>query len=216
MTVGRNTLGALLQTFFALVSRFGGMIALLTLVLTVADTALERSVGSSFQLIGNIASMIASFFFLAHMLRSEGLIEREGGFGSYFGASLLSGLGVIAGLILLILPGFFLAARWAIATSLAITRNLSANEALGESWALTKPSTGVLMLLYIVLLALLIGIVFGVGVGASAMAGGDDTLGSAALVNSVVDLGVMLGVVLNVAIYIEVVGRGTEVEAVFA
>lgn len=211
----RISIGALLHAFTGLVGRYAGIIAAAVVALAVLDTALEMAIGASFQLAGNIVSMVASFFLLKHMLGSEGFIEREGSFGRYFGASLLSSLGTIVGLILFVLPGFFLAARWAAATSLAITRDLSASQALAASWALTKPSAGILMLLYIILLTLFIGLVFAIGASAALMGGSEEGLGFSAATNLVIDLGLVLGVVLNVAIYSELLGRQTNVEAVF-
>jgi hypothetical protein len=216
LTGNRIGLGALIQTFIALVGRHGASITRVALGLVGVDTALEAIAGSSIQMVGSIISMIAIFFFMQHLLRIEDLIERPGGFGSYFGASLLSGLGMIVGAILLIVPGFFLAARWAAATTLTITRNLSAGDALRESWALTKQSTVLLTIVYFVVLALFIALAFGVSFGVTMLAGGEENLVSAAVTNGVVDLGTILGVVLNVAIYIELVGRQTEAEAIFA
>jgi hypothetical protein len=60
-------------------------------------------------------------------------------FRALWGLSLLSGLGILLGLLLLILPGLFLMVRWMIAAPVMIAEDLRVSDALGRSWQLTGP-----------------------------------------------------------------------------
>lgn len=84
--------------------------------------------------------VVFAYVLLDTALRRTGLRSREGGqvFLPYLGLYLLSALGVIAGLILLILPGLVFAARWSIAQPLLVGRGAGVMDALGESWQRTK------------------------------------------------------------------------------
>jgi uncharacterized membrane protein len=57
---------------------------------------------------------------------------------NYFLASLLTGLIVIGGLILLIIPGIYFAFRLKFAAYLVIDKNLGPVEAIKKSWKMTK------------------------------------------------------------------------------
>ena len=59
-------------------------------------------------------------------------------FLSYFGLAVLYALGVLAGFILLIIPAFFLIARWSLAQPLVVVRGDGIRQAFGESWERTK------------------------------------------------------------------------------
>jgi len=58
-----------------------------------------------------------------------------------FGQSLLWGLAVIGGMILLILPGIFIALRWSIVVPVLVGKNTSVLESFAESWGMTKGHT---------------------------------------------------------------------------
>ena len=57
---------------------------------------------------------------------------------SVFGVGLLSGLGVGFGLLLLILPGIYFAARWYLAVPILLAEGTSVSEALSASWDRTE------------------------------------------------------------------------------
>ena len=66
-----------------------------------------------------------------------------------FGIALLSGLGILLGALLLVIPGLFLLVRWWVAVPIALDRNVGAVEAIRESWAMTAdywlPIAGLLL-----------------------------------------------------------------------
>lgn len=175
-------------------------------------------------LITTFVSVGVVYAVFRHLLQKEGLIESEGGFGAYFGASMLSGLGVILGLILFIVPGLYLMARWSLASAMVLTRRMKAIEGLRASWQATSGCVWKLVLLYVgVFLAyLLLCLMAGVAAAVIAMA----TLGSANAIetspffvvalNLLVNLGVVGTAYLSVAVFVHVVGNDRPLESVFA
>jgi hypothetical protein len=93
---------------------------------------------------GNIATNIGTFFlsvyatFRVLAIRAGG----EGGmtprFGPAFGLSLLSGLAIALGFVLLIVPGLLLFVRWAVALPAMLREDLSITAALGRSTEMTE------------------------------------------------------------------------------
>jgi hypothetical protein len=61
------------------------------------------------------------------------------GFFSVFGLSMLSGLGIVLGSLLLIVPGVFLFLRWSIALPIMVAQHTPVVESLKRSWAMTEP-----------------------------------------------------------------------------
>lgn len=59
---------------------------------------------------------------------------------SLFGAGVLSGLGILLGLLMLVLPGAYLAGRWISSSAYVVAEGKSAFEALGSSWEQSEPS----------------------------------------------------------------------------
>jgi hypothetical protein len=57
---------------------------------------------------------------------------------SLFGISLVTGLGIAFGLLLLILPGLYFAGRWFLTVPILLGENLSMSEAMQESWDRTE------------------------------------------------------------------------------
>jgi hypothetical protein len=79
------------------------------------------------------------------------LYERaRGRLGTLLGASLLYGVGVVLGFILLIVPGLIAVARWALIVPLVMIERLGVGEAFSRSNTLVKGSTGRVLVLVIV------------------------------------------------------------------
>jgi Membrane domain of glycerophosphoryl diester phosphodiesterase len=75
--------------------------------------------------------------------------------GTLFGVVMLNGLAVMGGMILLIIPGIYMACRLMLAVPAAVLENLGPRSSLERSFALTKGSAGrafLILLLYFVLL----------------------------------------------------------------
>lgn len=79
------------------------------------------------------------------------LYERaRGRLGTLFGASLLYGLGVVIGFVLLIVPGLIAIARWSLVVPLVMIEGLDARAAFGRSSQLVRGRTGAVLVLVIV------------------------------------------------------------------
>ena len=98
----------------------------------------------------------------------------RGQLGSLFGVLTLNGLAVIGGLILLIIPGIYVACRLLICVPAALLEDLGPRSSLERSWGLTKDYAGrafVINLLYVALsyaAALLFTLPLGVAIALSA------------------------------------------------
>ena len=124
--------------------------------LTVVNIAFDSiSTGTGATLPAGIASLAAQYYLTASSLERLGLREPGGRnrFGAFWGLNILSGLGILLGYLLLILPGIYLSARWVAASAALLAEDGTVNNALGESWAITKPSLwpiiGVLLVIFV-------------------------------------------------------------------
>jgi flagellar biosynthesis protein FliQ len=98
-------IGAVLHTTVTLLQRHPVGILLATLGLAILDSALEIASGdATLSFIGSVVAIAAVYLVLRHLLRREDMVVQEGAFSSYFGASVLSSLGIVVGLLLLIVP----------------------------------------------------------------------------------------------------------------
>lgn len=77
-------------------------------------------------------------------------------FGAYFGLGFVSGVGILLGLVLLVVPGLILASRWMIATPMLLNEEATIGESLSESWHATANNWGKLIVAQIVVMAPLI------------------------------------------------------------
>ena len=92
-------------------------------------------------LIGLVVSLFAQYRITEHLIADHLLPGRQvRSYGSLFGALLLSGFAITAGIIVLVLPGIYLAGRWLTATPRVVMGNMGGTEALRESWADSEQS----------------------------------------------------------------------------
>jgi hypothetical protein len=73
----------------------------------------------------------------------------RGRLGTLFGASLLFGLGVAVGFVLLVVPGLIAVARWALIVPLVVIERCGIGEAFSRSSRLVKGQTGRVLVLLI-------------------------------------------------------------------
>lgn len=176
---------------------------------TLADMVAEA--------LANVVSLVAGIFVACEFyLRALDARDRGGkNYISLFGVSILTTLGMIAGAILLILPAFYLAARWSLAPTAVVADNLGTTDAMGKSWRATAsaawPLFGVVLSagVLVILLFLLLG-----GTGAILGFGETDILFSAPLnlLAAAVSAG---GWVFSVATYRLLSDREDELHDVF-
>ncbi|WP_448663189.1 hypothetical protein ACG3SL_00485 [Sphingomonas sp. CJ20] len=104
----------------------------------------------------SVASLFAQFMVTSALLRDEDAHHAWGVPGraaSFVGVSTVSTLAIGAGLLVFVLPGLFLFARWLLVTPLVVGRGASMAFALRESWRLTRPHTVPILLALVALLA---------------------------------------------------------------
>jgi hypothetical protein len=85
---------------------------------------------------------------------AESLRNVSGDLWSLFGLAILSGLSIAGGLILLIVPGIYIASRLLVCLPVALIEKRSPSEALSRSFELTKSFAGrafVILVLFVVL-----------------------------------------------------------------
>lgn len=87
-----------------------------------------------------VIGVFFAYLLLGAMVQRTGLRTRgdKDVFLTYFGLSVLYGLAVALGLVLLVLPALFLLARWSLAQPLVVARGEGVMKAFGESWERTS------------------------------------------------------------------------------
>ena len=136
--------------YIAGLTAINGAIAYFTRDMTRVTDALVLGIA------GIAVGIVAAYLLLETVIQRTGLRSRtrEDTFLPFCAMSILATLGVIAGFILLIIPGLVIMARWLLAGPLVIARGDGAKQALGESWERTR---GAEFSILIALLALVIG-----------------------------------------------------------
>lgn len=111
--------------------------SVLLIVLTVGpEQYLADEAGTV--MIGSLASFVAQYWLTRRALDRDDLRHGDGVVILYFGMCLVSGLAILAGLVLLVLPGLWLAARWIAAGPVLFCEDVGAIDALRRSASLTK------------------------------------------------------------------------------
>lgn len=134
-TLGVLELGAVpVLLYLVVISALGGTVT----YFTQNTTAPLEALGA--WLVTFVVSISAAYLLIDALVRRTGLRTRTEAdvFVPYIGLSILYTLGVLAGFILIILPGLWIMARWIIAQPLLVARGAGIKEALGESWEATN------------------------------------------------------------------------------
>src|SRR5260370_5455133 len=104
----------------------------------------------------------------------QSLSRAKSELGTLFGVLFLNGLVMIIGLLLLIIPGFYMMCRLCVAVPAALLENLGPRDSLERSFALTKDNAGrafLILLTYVVILyaaLFLFDIPFGIAIASAA------------------------------------------------
>lgn len=86
-----------------------------------------------------VAQTVGGYLILERMLELRGRLGPGGmRIWAYFGLTIVTGFGMIFGLVLLIVPGLILAVRWSAASSFLIARRAGVIEAMAASWDVTR------------------------------------------------------------------------------
>jgi len=88
-------------------------------------------------------TIVAGYLLTEAMLSQSGQLTYHGSkrYFAYLGQAILIIIGVVLGVLLLVIPGLILAARWALAAPLLIGRGAGVIDAIRESWQLTRGHT---------------------------------------------------------------------------
>ncbi|WP_157084801.1 glycerophosphoryl diester phosphodiesterase membrane domain-containing protein [Sphingomonas pituitosa] len=93
-------------------------------------------------LLSSLVGVFAQFLLTSALLRREGAHHawgQPGRAGAFFFAGIVTGLAIAAGMLLLILPGLYLYARWLVTVPLIVGEGERAGEALRASWRRMAP-----------------------------------------------------------------------------
>jgi hypothetical protein len=87
-----------------------------------------------------IPVLVAQYYLIRRLIERQGLqtAERMGGFGWFFLLGIVTSLGIGLGLVLLILPGIYLSARWSMANAALIAENQGLGQAMARSWEASR------------------------------------------------------------------------------
>lgn len=192
-------------------------VAITILVLTALGTAWDYYYPDSWlSLPLNIASAIAQYWIVRQALAREGMLAAKltGAPASYFGVSVVSGIGILFGFMLLIVPGILLTLRWMPAVPLVLgVERLHTNDALGEAWERTRGHWQAIGAAYLLTLIPFAGAMFAYAWEAFETPERLAALGAA---NALLNLWMALNWMLSVAVYQGSASRTRELEDVFA
>ena len=148
---------------------FGYMVVMVALGLWVDTT----ETGAQVLLLPNVVSIPLGYFLTTEMIDRSGLGQGSpsGGFAIYLGLSIVSGIALFVGFVLLLLPGLVLLVRWAPAYAIALVEGVGATSALQRAWHMTKGHGAAIFIVMLVPIALAAG-----GIGLSLFLETDETL----------------------------------------
>ncbi len=195
----------------------------LAVVMTGLDLALAGDTAVMANFTGSILSFFVSYHVAEAILRGESLLTTSyRSYGTLFGASILTSLGIGLAFVLLIVPGLYCMARWSLVTPLIVGEGRGVSEAMSESWARTKDSVWSLVAVYAVYALGIVVVLFAAG-AAGAAAGLDVEVASDSSVGVIMPFVVnlaavalnMAGTLIAVAIYRALAGHGAQYDDVF-
>ncbi len=114
----------------------GAYLVVMVIASVLADT--QDAAGST-DLLVSVLNIAAGFYMTKALIESSGLVDSTiaGGFWTYLGIGILTGIAIAFGLLLLIVPGLVLAVRWAPVYGYALAEGESVTEAMGKAWTAT-------------------------------------------------------------------------------
>jgi hypothetical protein len=171
-----------------------GSIVGLTVINMLIDLARPASGATS---LNAFVSLGLQYWLIRQTLERRNMLDGRAGFGAFFGVNFLSGLAILIGLVLLIIPGVYLLARWSAADAALLTEGEGVTAALGKSWKMTAPHLwsiiGALLVVYVP--------AFGLGVGLTIAMGDTMPIVTSAITNTLIFTGSVLAWLIGVAIY---------------
>jgi len=128
-------------------------IIVLTGLGTLLDSFAVESLGIGTRIVMWIASTIVQCELTRRLLLRAGYPDVRRRYGPMLAIGIATGIPLIIGFILLVLPGLYLLARWSISDVVLLAENTGGAEAIGTSWDRTRshvpPITAALILAYV-------------------------------------------------------------------
>lgn len=138
------SLGDILDDAAALARQHAGLLLALVGAITAGYSALDLlGVESGTFAINLVVTVMVQYLVLERLLAdrmTDAAIERGRSYGSLFGSALLSGVAIIVGLVVLILPGLYLAGRWLSSGPQVVAGGQNATGSLRASWEASEAS----------------------------------------------------------------------------
>jgi hypothetical protein len=210
------TAGELLRRSFELARSMGTKAGVALAVLTAIDVISDFGSGSGLIGLLGIVSLVFQLWITRTLLQELGLSEQDDRrlrFWAAVGLGILSSLGIGLGLVLLIVPGVILFARWSIALPVLLAEGTGITEALGRSWEETEGRVMPIIVTFLcIYLPMAIALIL---TGAFDQSPGGVRLGLSIGSNLIANAALVLGWHAAVAIYAErkVTGRLAQVFA---
>jgi len=175
-----GVLGEAWQMYKAHASHLLAIAFVIYLAAAVIAALFELAGGTIGALLGSLVEIVAAFLLQATLVKAvqdvrDGRADLSLGetvraatpyLGAVAGASILAGIAITIGLILLIVPGLYLITIWAVIVPVIVLERSGALASFGRSYQLVKGRGwhvfGTLVLMYIILLAvsLVLGLIF--------------------------------------------------------
>ncbi len=152
-SVWRDTIFAFFRTPVAIV------VLAINMVFAALNTLyFEENTVSTILFIQSLANILFQLVITRHILGQMGIIQPIGaqgqrGFGSALLLLLLSGLAILAGIVLLVIPGILLLLRWSVALPIMVSTHSETYSSLGQSWDMTEPHMAKLLLAFAPIIA---------------------------------------------------------------
>ena len=192
--------------------------ALIAMIDTVFDMTSDKATSAGLGMFASVAiSVFGQYHFVEALLPGyrAGTASRKRRYGSLFAAGFLGGLGGALGVVLLVVPGLYLAARWSISTPFIVAEDQASTQSLKSSWHATQDS-GWTIFLVLLTLSMAGLAVFATATVIATLAGKqDNALVQSLLTNILVGLWLVGGWCLSVAIFQRLNPASGTYEAVF-
>ena len=207
----RFEVGALLRETLALLAKSSWRAVLALIVLTAFGTFMDVWAQRA-NIVFSIVALAFQWWLTSFLLEQFGKDDPGRGSGNIIGVSFVSGLAVLFGLVLFIIPGVILLVRWSIAVPIVLSEREGVSAALRESWHRTEghfwPILGLFLVIYVPMLAYLL--VIGVVTASS------NSVVTSILANAGVSAGFVVGWHSDVALFFASDPPAKRLQEVFA
>ncbi|MEQ1496614.1 MAG: glycerophosphoryl diester phosphodiesterase membrane domain-containing protein [Novosphingobium sp.] len=145
--------------FASIGSRNLGYLIAATVVMTVGLSAWDLLTNNQAQFLPQLVMNILGQCLVVERLLADRLPGGRGArrYGSIFGVSFLTGLGIALSALLLLLPAIYVTGRWSVAIQAVIAEDRGATDAMQQSWDRTGPSQWLLFAVYLAAMVIFVG-----------------------------------------------------------